>query len=184
MLRRPHSPWISISNRCEHMCKRVDKRVVVGGLCMCYSQKVNVKRERGKKNEKKKLKSNIKFWLLKFDLDFFYAIFFWLKCENVTIPTDFLRQIVVVISIWFSAQSIRVSISFHLPSVLSTSAFLSEIELAASDLVTNTSGSGKIRLDVVVVLPPSRLGVGGKAAPRTELLLICMFYVWQSERKK
>lgn len=62
-----------------------------------------------------------------------------------------------------------------LPSVYSLSAFLSEIELAASDLVTKTSGSGKIRLDVVdlPLLPLSRFGVGGRAAPRTELLLIC-----------
>lgn len=93
-----------------------------------------------------------------------------------------MHQTVAVISDLCTIDPSKHCISFHLPSVLSTSAFLSEIELAASDLVTKTSGSGKIRLDVVVLpLPPSRLGVGGRAAPRTELLLICIFYV--GERK-
>lgn len=64
------------------------------------------------------------------------------------------------------------------------SAFLSDIELAASDLVKNTSGSGKIRLDVVdLPLLPSRFGVGGRAAPRTELLLIYMYYMSQCKRQ-
>lgn len=59
------------------------------------------------------------------------------------------------------------------PSVLSSSVVLSEIELAASDLV-KASVSGKIRLeidDVPVVLASrsKRFGVGGKVL-RTELV--------------
>lgn len=59
------------------------------------------------------------------------------------------------------------------PSVLSSSVVLSEIELAASDLV-KASVSGKIRLeidDVPVILASrsKRFGVGGKVL-RTELV--------------
>lgn len=56
---------------------------------------------------------------------------------------------------------------------------LSEIELAASDFV-KASVSGKIRLEIVDALLPSRIGVGGKVL-RTELLLI---YTPKENRKK
>lgn len=43
-----------------HICRRVDERVVVGGLCMCYSQKVNVKRENTHGEREKRVKKKIK----------------------------------------------------------------------------------------------------------------------------
>lgn len=57
----------------------------------------------------------------------------------------------------------------NLPSVVTVSDVLSEIELAASDLVKE-SVSGKIRLEIDDDDRPSRTGVGGSV--RTEPVLI------------
>lgn len=74
----------------------------------------------------------------------------------------------------FRLAHISICFSPTLPSVLSESDILSEIELAASDLV-KASVSGRIRLDIDDVVFPSRFGVGGNVAP-VRLFLICELY--------